>query len=37
MTHPIDIWVDFASQDDAGLPSTLLSVDCRSMRLLSVV
>ncbi len=25
MTHPIDIWVDFTSQDDSGLPWSLLS------------
>jgi hypothetical protein len=25
MTHQIDIWVDFASQDDTGMPWTLLS------------
>ncbi len=25
MTQPIDIWVDFTSMDDTGLPWTLLS------------
>ena len=25
MTQPIDIWIDFTSQDDTGLPWTLLS------------
>ncbi len=25
MDQPIDIWVDFASQDDTGLPWTFLS------------